>query len=204
MGIVLPETCWACNKICNKYHLLHLVGILFPHKNLIKSLIELCLTTYCLYLSWLSSSHLGFKLLFSRILELHRQELRRERWILKHSLGWERREIICRTLHSVWKWCRFTYRSKEFAGTPCRISALENQSVRLTLGKEYAVRNVWGESGCKSRSRKSGEEVKFCSTLASDRTGPSTAVTSHSSSLCASFVVNLVLNCFALHSISSC
>ena len=29
MGIVLPETCWACNKICNKYHLLHLVGILF-------------------------------------------------------------------------------------------------------------------------------------------------------------------------------
>ena len=33
MGIVLPETCWACNKICNKYHLLHLVGILFPHNN---------------------------------------------------------------------------------------------------------------------------------------------------------------------------
>ena len=33
MGIVLPETCWACNKICNKYHLLHLVGILFPHIN---------------------------------------------------------------------------------------------------------------------------------------------------------------------------
>ena len=31
MGIVLPETCWACNKICSKYHLLHLVGILFPH-----------------------------------------------------------------------------------------------------------------------------------------------------------------------------
>ena len=33
MGIVLPETCWTCNKICNKYHLLHLVGILFPHNN---------------------------------------------------------------------------------------------------------------------------------------------------------------------------
>ena len=31
MGIVLPETCWACNKICNKYHLVHLVGILFPN-----------------------------------------------------------------------------------------------------------------------------------------------------------------------------
>ena len=25
--------CWASNKICNKYHLLHLVGILFPHIN---------------------------------------------------------------------------------------------------------------------------------------------------------------------------
>ena len=33
MGIVLPEICWAGNKICNKYHLLHLVGILFPHNN---------------------------------------------------------------------------------------------------------------------------------------------------------------------------
>ena len=33
MGIILPKTCWACNKICNKFHLLHLVGILFPHNN---------------------------------------------------------------------------------------------------------------------------------------------------------------------------
>ena len=33
MGIVLPETCWAFNKIYNKYHLLHLVGILFPHNS---------------------------------------------------------------------------------------------------------------------------------------------------------------------------
>ena len=31
MGIVLPETCWASNKICNKYRLLHLVCILFLH-----------------------------------------------------------------------------------------------------------------------------------------------------------------------------
>ena len=31
MGIVVPEICWASNKICNKNHLLHLVGILFPH-----------------------------------------------------------------------------------------------------------------------------------------------------------------------------
>ena len=33
MGIVLSETYWACNKICNKYHLSHLVGVLFPHIN---------------------------------------------------------------------------------------------------------------------------------------------------------------------------
>jgi len=33
MGIVMPETCWASNKICNKKPLLHLVGILFPHIN---------------------------------------------------------------------------------------------------------------------------------------------------------------------------
>ena len=33
MGIMLPETCRASNKICNKNHLLHLVGILFPHIN---------------------------------------------------------------------------------------------------------------------------------------------------------------------------
>jgi hypothetical protein len=31
MGIMVPETCWASNKICNKKHLLHLVCILFPH-----------------------------------------------------------------------------------------------------------------------------------------------------------------------------
>ena len=31
MGIMVPETCRVSNKICNKYHLLHLVGILFPH-----------------------------------------------------------------------------------------------------------------------------------------------------------------------------
>jgi hypothetical protein len=31
MGIMVPETCWASNKTCNKNHLLHLVGILFTH-----------------------------------------------------------------------------------------------------------------------------------------------------------------------------
>ena len=31
MGIVMPETCRAGNKICNKKPLLRLVGILFPH-----------------------------------------------------------------------------------------------------------------------------------------------------------------------------
>ena len=33
MGIMVPETCWASNKICNNNHLLHLVGILFPRIN---------------------------------------------------------------------------------------------------------------------------------------------------------------------------
>ena len=33
MGIMERETCWTSNKIWNKYHLLHLVGILFPHIN---------------------------------------------------------------------------------------------------------------------------------------------------------------------------
>ena len=33
IGTMVPETCWASNKICNKNHLLHLVGILFPHIN---------------------------------------------------------------------------------------------------------------------------------------------------------------------------
>jgi hypothetical protein len=31
MDIMVTETCWASNKICNKKHLLHLVSILFPH-----------------------------------------------------------------------------------------------------------------------------------------------------------------------------
>ena len=31
MGILVPETCWASNQICNKNNLLHLVGILFLH-----------------------------------------------------------------------------------------------------------------------------------------------------------------------------
>jgi hypothetical protein len=41
MGIMVPETCWASNKICNKKkHLLHLVGILFPH------IVQLCFFEY--------------------------------------------------------------------------------------------------------------------------------------------------------------
>ena len=35
MGIMVTETCCASNKIYNKNHLLHLVGILFPHTWLI-------------------------------------------------------------------------------------------------------------------------------------------------------------------------
>jgi hypothetical protein len=41
-GIVVPETCWVSNKIWNKNHLLHPVGILFPHINR--------LTVYCIFL----------------------------------------------------------------------------------------------------------------------------------------------------------
>ena len=37
MGIVVPETCWASNKICNENRLLHLVGILFPKISLLFS-----------------------------------------------------------------------------------------------------------------------------------------------------------------------
>jgi hypothetical protein len=33
MGIMMPETCWASNKICNQNHLLRLVSILFPRIN---------------------------------------------------------------------------------------------------------------------------------------------------------------------------
>ena len=33
MGIMVPETCLASNKTCNKNHLLHLVDILLPHIN---------------------------------------------------------------------------------------------------------------------------------------------------------------------------
>jgi hypothetical protein len=33
MGIVVPETCSTSNKICNKNHVLHLVGIWFPNIN---------------------------------------------------------------------------------------------------------------------------------------------------------------------------
>ena len=35
MGLMVPETCWASNKICNKNHLLHLVGILFLRTTII-------------------------------------------------------------------------------------------------------------------------------------------------------------------------
>ena len=31
LGIMVPETCWSSNKVCNKNHLLLLVDILFPH-----------------------------------------------------------------------------------------------------------------------------------------------------------------------------
>ena len=44
MGIMVPETCWASNKICNKHHLLRLVGILFPH---VLNLFFFMVTKFC-------------------------------------------------------------------------------------------------------------------------------------------------------------
>jgi len=39
MGTVVPETCWASNKICNKNHLL-LVGILFTHISAVNCIVK--------------------------------------------------------------------------------------------------------------------------------------------------------------------
>ena len=56
MGIMVPETSWASNKICNKNHVLHLVGILFPHINddaRSKSL-QICMRTiYFHFIQWI-------------------------------------------------------------------------------------------------------------------------------------------------------
>ena len=49
-GIMVSETCWASNKICNKKHLLHLVGIYFHSFICYTSLITkyaLCLCQIC-------------------------------------------------------------------------------------------------------------------------------------------------------------
>ena len=40
MGIMVPETRWASNKICNKKHLLHLVGIYFHMSEILTSKIR--------------------------------------------------------------------------------------------------------------------------------------------------------------------
>ena len=52
MGIMVTETCWASNKICNKKPLLHLVGILFPYINLFCSFMR------CLAEFWWMNIHL--------------------------------------------------------------------------------------------------------------------------------------------------
>ena len=43
MGVMVPETCWASNKICNKNHMLHVVGILFPHINTLSFNLSFCI-----------------------------------------------------------------------------------------------------------------------------------------------------------------
>ena len=61
MGMMVPETCWASNKICIKNHLLHLVGILFPHIN-DDARSKPHQNNYCLFI-WGSSRHLSFSVL---------------------------------------------------------------------------------------------------------------------------------------------
>ena len=62
MCIMVPETCWASNKICNKYHLLHLVGILFPHisNHLLVVLLHGCLVSK--YIDWLHTGVASLKI----------------------------------------------------------------------------------------------------------------------------------------------
>jgi hypothetical protein len=61
MGIRVPETCWASNKICNKNHLLHVVGILFPHMVLFSStdsMWQVCKPLWhCVFNMWHYSLH---------------------------------------------------------------------------------------------------------------------------------------------------
>jgi hypothetical protein len=42
MGIMVPETCWASNKICNKNSSVASVGILFPHIYVMVSILRVC------------------------------------------------------------------------------------------------------------------------------------------------------------------
>jgi len=59
MGIMVPETCWASNKIFNKNHLLHLVGILFPHVYLYIC-VCVCVCVWLLSYNGLHSKHWKF------------------------------------------------------------------------------------------------------------------------------------------------
>ena len=61
MSIVVPETCWASNKIWNKNHLLDLVGILFPHiKDDARSKPHQMLTLYAFWSSGTLISYIFF------------------------------------------------------------------------------------------------------------------------------------------------
>ena len=55
MGIMVPETCWASKKICNKNHLLHLVGILFPLKLKLLSILNYFLLLYFIFFPFFCS-----------------------------------------------------------------------------------------------------------------------------------------------------
>ena len=65
VDIMVPETCWASNKICNKYHLLHLVRILFPHMKKI-GFVVFVLTTFIRYIFYCAKLWVPFQIRVER------------------------------------------------------------------------------------------------------------------------------------------
>jgi hypothetical protein len=85
-GIMVPETCWSSNKICNKNHLLHLVGVLFPH------IIE---TLFTLLSIWLSCGLLWAK----RVPEKPRMSLLSARFSAYSGRFCNMKFVICVSLN---------------------------------------------------------------------------------------------------------
>ena len=100
MGIVVPETCWASNKVCNKKPLLHVAGILFPHINNDARSKSHQIWTRILQ-EHLTTRQIPWKALACSTLINHRRKLSHK---LRHTfllLADLRRNCICRW---VWHW----------------------------------------------------------------------------------------------------